>query len=148
MHCSTGMHFKNSPFSSLYQQFSVRFRSSLPYYVCWWHRLVLLKQEYKYSFLKVNNNLQIINERFIFNKLSFNVNKNKYSFLYKSSKKDNIPLILPKLNINNREIAPTGSVKFLGVFLGEKLPWKPHTKNTFIIWFQKILVYYSKQNYF
>ena len=54
--------------------------------------------------------------------------KNKYSFFHKPSKKDNIPLVLPKLNINNSEIARTESVKFLGVLLDENLSWKTYIK--------------------
>ena len=37
----------------------------------------------------------------ISNKLSLNVSKIKYSFFHKPSKRDDIPLLLPKLNINN-----------------------------------------------
>ena len=40
--------------------------------------------------------------------------KIKYSFFHKPSKKDDIQLLLPKLNINNSEIARTESIKFLG----------------------------------
>ena len=54
--------------------------------------------------------------------------KNKYSFFHKPSKKDDIPLVLPKLNINNSEIARTESIKFLGVLLDENLSWKTHIK--------------------
>ena len=54
--------------------------------------------------------------------------KNKYSFFHKPSKKDDIPLVLPKLNINNSEIARTESVKFLGVLLDENLSWKTYRK--------------------
>ena len=54
--------------------------------------------------------------------------KNKYSFFHKPSKKDNIPLVLPKLNINDSEIAPTESIKFFGVLLDENLSWKTHIK--------------------
>ena len=80
------------------------------------------------AFLKVNDELQKINEWFIFNKLSLNVKKNKYSFFHKPSKKDDIPLVLPKLSINNSEIAKTESIKFLGVLLDENLSWKTHIK--------------------
>ena len=78
------------------------------------------------AFLKVNDELQKINEWFISNKLSLNVKKTKYSFFHKPSKKDDIPLVLPKLNINNSEIARTESIKFLGVLLDENLSWKTH----------------------
>ena len=80
------------------------------------------------AFLKVNDELQKINEWFISNKFSLNVKKSKYSFFRKPSKKDDIPLVLPKLNINNSEIARTESIKFLGVLLDENLSWKTHTK--------------------
>ena len=73
------------------------------------------------AFLRVNDELQNINEWFISNKLSLNVRKSKYSFFRKPSKKDNIPLVLPKLNINNNEIARTESINFLGVLLDENL---------------------------
>ena len=78
-------------------------------------------------FLKVNDELQKLNER-ISNKLSFNVRKTKSSFFHKPSKKDDIPLVLPKLNINNREIARTESIKFIGVLLDENLSWKTYIK--------------------
>ena len=80
------------------------------------------------AFLRVNDELQNINEWFISNKLSLNVRKSKYSFFRKPSKKDNIPLVLPKLNINNNEIARTESINFLGVLLDENLRWKTHIK--------------------
>ena len=54
--------------------------------------------------------------------------KTKHSFFHKPSKKDDIPLVLPKLNINNSEIARTESIKFLGVLLDENLSWKTHIK--------------------
>ena len=46
-----------------------------------------------------------------------NVSKTKDSFFYKLSKKDDIPLLLPKLNINNSEIEQSECLKFLGVLL-------------------------------
>ena len=96
------------------------------------------------AFLKVNHELQKINEWFISNKLSFNVKITKYSFFHKPSKKDDIPLVLPKLNINNSEIARTESIKFLGVLLDENLSWKTHIK---YIKNKKTSVYYLKQGH-
>ena len=81
------------------------------------------------AFLKVNNELRKINEWFISNKLSLNVKNNKYSFFHKPSKKGDIPLVLPKLNINNSEIARIESIEFLGVLLDENLSWKTHIKH-------------------
>ena len=45
----------------------------------------------------VNNELVNIKDWFTANKLSLNVEKTKYSFFHKPSKKDNIPLCLPNL---------------------------------------------------
>ena len=79
------------------------------------------KEDIKTAFLRVNNELQKINEWFISNKLSLNVTKTKYSLFHKPSKKDDIPLVLPKLNVNSNEITRTESIKFLGVLLDESL---------------------------
>ena len=54
--------------------------------------------------------------------------KNEYSFFHKPSKKDDIPLVLPKLNINDGEIARTESIKFLDPLLDENLNWKTYIK--------------------
>ena len=54
----------------------------------------------KTLFLNVNNELHKINQWFISNKLSLNIK----IFFHKRSKKDDIPLLLPKLKINNYEI--------------------------------------------
>ena len=54
--------------------------------------------------------------------------KIKYSFFHKPSKKEHLALVLPKLNVNNKEIARTESIKFLGVLLDKNLSWKTHIK--------------------
>ena len=54
--------------------------------------------------------------------------KNKYLFFHKPSKKDDIPLVLPKLNINNHKIDRNESIRFLSVLLDENLSWKTHIK--------------------
>ena len=64
------------------------------------------------------------------NQLSLFVTKTKYSFFYKPSKKNNVPLVLPKLSICNNENKRYESVKFLGVFLDENLTQKDHIKYT------------------
>ena len=55
-------------------------------------------------FSTVNKELNNINEWSKANKLSLNVKKTKYSLFHKSSKQDDIPLVLPKLKISNYEI--------------------------------------------
>ena len=54
--------------------------------------------------------------------------KIKHSFFHKPSKKDDIPLCLPKIIINNYEIERKESIKFLGVLLDQHLAWKEHIK--------------------
>ena len=46
----------------------------------------------------------------------------------KTSEKDDIPLKLPRLQINNYNIERILSIKFLGVLLDENLSWKGHIK--------------------
>ena len=79
-------------------------------------------------FSDVNKELNNINEWFIAKNLSLNVGKTKYSFFHKPSKKDNIPLQLPKLTISNRIIKREESIKFLGVLLEENVTWKEDLK--------------------
>ena len=55
-----------------------------------------------------------------------NVEKTKYSFFLKPSKKDNISLQLPNLTINNCRIKREESIKFLGVLSDENANWKEH----------------------
>ena len=60
------------------------------------------------------------------NKLSLNKDKTKYTFFHKTREKDNIPLELSLLFINEREIKRITPIKFLGVLIDEHLTWKEH----------------------
>ena len=62
------------------------------------------------------------------NKLSLNRGKAKYSFFHKPSRKDDIPLLLPRLLIKKHKVERVKSIKFLGVLLDENLSWKDHIK--------------------
>ena len=66
-------------------------------------------------FEKINKELTNVSNWFNANKLSLNVKKTKYIFLYKSSKKDNIPLPLLNLNINGLNVERESLIKFLKV---------------------------------
>ena len=90
--------------------------------------LFYAEENIKTLFDTVNIELQKIRQWFMSNKLSLNVTKTKYSFFHKPSKKDNIPLVLPKQSICNNEIKRSKSIKFLGVFLDENLIWKDHIR--------------------
>ena len=88
------------------------------------------ERDLKKLFQMVNNELQKVSQWFISNKLSINVTKTKYSFFHKPSKRDHIPLALPKLYIDNNQIQRSGSIEFLSVFLDENLTWKELIKYT------------------
>ena len=68
-------------------------------------------------FEKMKKELANVSDWFNANKLSLNVKKTKHSFFHKSSKKDNIPLPLPSLNINELTVEREYSIKFLGVWI-------------------------------
>ena len=53
------------------------------------------------------------------NKLSLNESRAKFTLFRKSWDKDNLPLKLPILKINNFEIKRTTSMKFLGIMVDE-----------------------------
>ena len=91
-------------------------------------------------FATVNSELSKINQWL----LSLNVTKTKYSFFYKTSKKEDIALKLPRLQINNYNVVRIPSIKFLGVLLGANF----HGKTTLYIRktkFLKIYEYYIRQ---
>ena len=84
-------------------------------------------------FVKFCSTLKLILDPPLFtaNKLPLNVEKTtKYSLFHKPSKKDDIPIRLPKLIINNYEIQREESIKFLGVLLNQHLTWKEHIRLT------------------
>ena len=66
--------------------------------------LFLSYKDVSYLLETANIRLERISQCFISNTLSLNVSKTKYLFFHKPSKKSDIPLLLPKLNINNGEI--------------------------------------------
>ena len=82
----------------------------------------------QHLFKTVNIELEKINVWFRANKLSLNEGKTKYTFFHKIRQKDNIPLKLPSLFINNKEIQRIRSIKFLGVMIDENLSWHEHLR--------------------
>ena len=73
-----------------------------------------------------NLELNKVSKWFNANKSSLNKDKTKYTFFLKAREKDNIPLKLPSLIINDREIKRITSIKYLGVLIDEHLTWKEH----------------------
>ena len=52
----------------------------------------------------------------------------KYVLFHKAKSKDNLPLVLPDLFINNVKIKSENSLKFLGVMIDENLTWKTYVE--------------------
>ena len=77
--------------------------------------------------------------------LSLNVSETKYSFFHKTSKRDDIPLLLPKLNISYSEIERSECLKFLGVLLDENLCWKEDIKYIEIKIAKNIVLLFKKK---
>ena len=77
-------------------------------------------------FETANQELSQINDWFLANKLSLNVEKTKYMLFHKCLEKENIPLKLPLLQLNSNIIERENSLKFLDVILDESLTWKKH----------------------
>ena len=67
-------------------------------------------------------------EWFKANKLSLNEKKTKFTLFHKASQKDNLPLRLPKLFINDKQIERAHSIKFLGVVFDEHLSWNENIR--------------------
>ena len=77
-------------------------------------------------FLIYVNDLQYVSN--LLEPIMFADDTNLFIIFHKPSKKDNIPLALPKLCINNNQTQRSESIKFLGVFLDENVTWKDHIK--------------------
>ena len=75
-------------------------------------------------FNTIDNELSNISHWFGSHKLSLNADKTKFTLFDKVIQKDNIPLVLPTLKINNTLIKRVDHIKFLGVLLDENLTWK------------------------
>ena len=81
------------------------------------------QENIKTLFQTANIELEKIATWFQANKLSSNESKTKFTLFHKSWDKDNLPLKLPILKINNFEIKRTTSIKFLGIMVDENLTW-------------------------
>ena len=79
-------------------------------------------------FETANQELDRINDWFLANKLSLNVEKTKYILFHKLTDQDNIPLKLRSLLLNGNMIERENSLKFLSAILYEHLTWKKDTQ--------------------
>ena len=80
----------------------------------------------KTLFLNTNLELQKISEWFRADKLSLNEDKTTFTLFHRIQDRDNLPLRLPILKINDYDIKRSSSIKFLGVLVDEHLSWTDH----------------------
>ena len=64
-----------------------------------------------------------------------------------ASKKDHVPLALPKLMINNCEINRVDFMKFLGVLIHENITWSEHIKHVQTKVSKNLGLLYKAKNY-
>ena len=80
----------------------------------------------KTLFFNTNLELQKISGWFRANKLSLNEDKTTFTLFHRIKDRDNLPLRLPILKINDYDIKRSSSIKFLGVLVDEHLSWTDH----------------------
>ena len=68
-------------------------------------------------FLKANLELRKKSEWFRVNKLCLNEDKTRFTVFHRSQDRDNLPLRLPALKINDYEIKRSPSIKFLEILV-------------------------------
>ena len=83
-------------------------------------------KEIKPLFFKANLELEKISEWFQPNELSLNEDKTRFTLFDRPQDRDNLPLRLPALKINDYEIKRSSSIKFLGILVNEHLSWIDH----------------------
>ena len=76
----------------------------------------------------MNSEIQSLNQWLIYNKLSLNTKKCKYTIFFPKRKSNLLPKQLPDLKLSNFIISRETSIKFLGILLDENLTWKHHNK--------------------
>ena len=96
-------------------------------------------------FETANQELGQINDRFLANKLSLNVEKTKYMLFYKLTDQENIDSKLSLLQLNGNIIERENSLRFLGVILDECLIWKKDIYNLLKLRSRKTSVFFIKQ---
>ena len=70
--------------------------------------------------------LKKISKWFWANKLSLNEDKTTFTFFHRIQDRENLPLRLSILKINDYDIKSSSYIKFLGVLVDEHLSWTDH----------------------
>ena len=103
----------------------------------------------KILFKYANDELEKNPQWFKVNLLSLNVGKTKFTLFLKPRDKDNLPLQLPNLKINNQKVERSLSIKFLGVFVVENLTCVDYDYITMVEnkLYKNIRLLYKAKNY-
>ena len=76
----------------------------------------------------MNTELSHLNHWFYANKLPLNTDKTMCVLFHEAKSKDNLPIVLPDLFINDVKIKRKNLLKFLGVMIDDNLTWKTHVE--------------------
>ena len=85
--------------------------------------LFISGSDYKPLFVKMNQQLKLIDDWFAANKLSVNTGKTKFTLFCSKLVEENLPLKLPDLQIGDKKLIRSRYTKFLGVLIDENLTW-------------------------
>ena len=83
-------------------------------------------KEMRLLYLKANLKPGKIPEWFRENKLFLNEDETRFTLFHRPQDRDNLPLRLPALKINDYEIKQSSSIKFTGILLDEHISWTYH----------------------
>ena len=90
-----------------------------------------IRQRHKPFFRKRIRSCKILmNGLFQKSSLSQSWKKRNFRIFHKASKRNDLPIALPKFFINNQVIKRQSSIKFVGILLHETLSWNEHLKLT------------------
>ena len=74
------------------------------------------------------------------------IKKSLFSLYYKSTQKENLPLALPILRVDDIELKRKATIKFLEVLLDENLTWKDRINNIKIKFSKNIWSIFKAKN--
>ena len=93
-------------------------------------------------FKTMNVDQNYLNDWFCANNLCLNTDKTKYILFHEEKYKDNLPLVLPDLLLNDIKFKRENSLKLLGVMINENLTWKTQVE---LFENKRVLEFFLKQ---
>ena len=118
---AAGIHSWTLAILALYKRFTPSIKIMRPYDFANDTNLFYLGKDIHSLFNTVNNKLPNISHWFNSNTLFLNSDKTKFTLFHRVRERDNIPLVLPTLKINNTFIKQVDYIKFLGVLFDENV---------------------------